>query len=190
MQSIIEIISQPWSWYFAGSLIALVMFLLIYFGKTFGFSSNYRILCAACGAGKFADYFNYDWRAQIWNLLFLVGSIIGGWLAATYLSNGGSVQLAASTVSDLSSFGLAPPRGMQPAEIFNFHFLFSLKGFILLIAGGFLVGFGTRYADGCTSGHAITGLSHFQWTSLLAVIGFFIGGLVMTHFILPLIFKL
>lgn len=190
MHSLIEFISQPWPWYVAGALIALVMFLLIYFGKTFGFSSNYKIICAACGAGKVSDYFNYNWRNQTWNLLFLVGSMLGGWIASRFLSNGEPVQLATSTVTDLSALGLATPQGLQPDEIFNFNFLISLKGFLILVVGGFLVGFGTRYAEGCTSGHAITGLSNFQLPSLIAVVGFFIGGLVMTHLIFPLLFKL
>jgi hypothetical protein len=51
-----------------------------------------------------------------------------------------------------------------------------------------MVGFGSRYAGGCTSGHAISGLSDLQVPSLIAVVGFFIGGLIMTFFILPLIF--
>ena len=75
-----------------------------------------------------------------------------------------------------------------PAEIFSEESIFSLKGFYILIVAGFMIGFGTRYAGGCTSGHAITGLSSLQFPSLLAVIGFFIGGLIMTWFLLPLIF--
>jgi len=64
----------------------------------------------------------------------------------------------------------------------------SLKGFLVLAFGGLMVGFGSRYAGGCTSGHAISGLSDLQIQSLIAVAGFFIGGLLMTYFVLPLIF--
>ena len=77
---------------------------------------------------------------------------------------------------------------LVPTEMYNLEAITSLKGLILLIIGGLLVGFGTRYAGGCTSGHAITGLSSLQKPSLIAVIGFFIGGLIMTNFILPIIF--
>lgn len=190
MSALIQFISQPWPWYISGLLIAAIMLTLLFFGKIFGFSSNLRTMCAMCGAGKFSDYFVYDWRSRIWNLWFLAGSVIGGWLAANYLSDGKPVQIAASTIHDLAALGLSAPDGIQPSEIFNFHFLFTVKGFILLAAGGFLVGFGTRYADGCTSGHAISGLSNLQLPSLIAVIGFFIGGLLATHLLFPLIFKL
>jgi uncharacterized membrane protein YedE/YeeE len=188
MQTIIEILSRPWPWYISGTVIATIMVMLIFFGKSFGFSSNFRTICAACGAGKVSSFFNFDWKAQTWNLWFLVGSVLGGWLAARFLTNGDAVQIAQSTVNDLAALGLGAPEGLQPAEIFNFDFLFSATGLILLVGGGFLVGFGTRYAGGCTSGHAISGLSNLQVPSLIAVMGFFIGGLAMTHLIYPLIF--
>ena len=73
-------------------------------------------------------------------------------------------------------------------QIFNLDFLFSVKGILVLVVGGFMIGFGSRYAGGCTSGHAIMGISSLQWPSLVTVIFFFMGGLLMTHFILPLIF--
>lgn len=190
MDSVIEIVSQPWPWYVSGFMIALVMVVLLFFGKVFGFSSNLRTLCALCGAGKTSDYFVYDWKSRVWNLWFLAGSILGGWLAARFLSDNEPVRIAQSTVSDLAALGLSPPQAIQPLEIFHFDFLFTAQGFILLAIGGFLVGFGTRYADGCTSGHAISGLSNLQLPSLIAVIGFFIGGLAATYFLYPLIFKL
>ncbi|MDZ4846998.1 MAG: YeeE/YedE thiosulfate transporter family protein [Chitinophagales bacterium] len=190
MQTAIEFVRQPWPWYISGMAIAAIMLTLIFFGKHFGFSSNFKALCAACGAGKASSFFDYDWKAQKWNLWFLVGSMIGGWLTANFLSNGEPVQIAESTIKDLATLGLGVPTGIQPAEIFNFSFLFSAQGILLLAGGGFLVGFGTRYADGCTSGHAISGLSNLQLPSLISVIGFFIGGLVMTHLLYPLIFKI
>jgi uncharacterized membrane protein YedE/YeeE len=58
-----------------------------------------------------------------------------------------------------------------------------------MVIGGFLVGFGTRYAGGCTSGHAISGLSNLQFASLIATIGFFAGGLIATHLLYPLLFN-
>lgn len=188
--NILDYIREPWPWFVSGTIIALVMFLLVYFGKTFGCSSNFRALCAMAEAGRVAKFFDLNWRAQLWNLTFLGGAVIGGWITSQFLTNGEPVQLSEATVSDLSQLGLAAPQGLQPEEIFNFDFLFTIKGFILFIVGGFLVGFGTAYGGGCTSGHAISGLSDLQLPSLVAVIGFFAGGLVATHFLLPLIFKL
>jgi hypothetical protein len=63
-----------------------------------------------------------------------------------------------------------------------------VKGFLILIGAGVLVGFGSRYAGGCTSGHGIVGLSMMATESYIAVAGFFIGGLIMTWLILPYLF--
>ncbi len=164
------------------------MFLLLFFGTSFGFSSNFRIICSACGAGKKIDFFNYNWRSQTWNLLFLMGAVIGGWLSSQFLSDGHPVAISPQTIQDLQALGFSAPEGIQPKELFSFDFLFTLKGLVLLVGGGFLVGFGSRYAGGCTSGHAISGLSALQLPSLLAVIGFFMGGLLTTHLLLPLLF--
>ena len=185
-----EYILQPWPWYVSGPLIALIMFFLIYFGKNFGMSSNLRTLCSMGGAGKVADFFKFDWKAQRWNLMVVVGAIIGGYIATNLLSDGSTIDLNPETVSELQGFGFTNVgEALLPQEIFAWENVLSLKGMAILIIGGFLVGFGARYAGGCTSGHAISGLSNFQLPSLLAVIGFFIGGLLMTYFILPLIFS-
>ena len=183
----LELLKQPWPWYTSGIVIVLVMAILLFFGKSFGFSSNFRTICAACGAGRTVKFFDFNWKAQSWNLMFLVGSIIGGYIASEYLSNGEAVQISQATVQDLQALGIAAPTGMQPEEIFSTEALFSLKGFLILLGGGFFVGFGSRYGGGCTSGHAISGLSNLQLPSLIAVIGFFIGGLIMTHLLLPFI---
>ena len=183
-----EIITQTWSWWFSGSMIAAIMFFLLYFGESFGFSSNLRTICAAVGLGKKVPLFNFEWKSKIWNLVFLLGAIIGGFIAKQYLSTGLPVQISAATITDLSKIGFAAPASLQPSEIFSMEALFSIKGFLLLAIGGMLVGFGSRYAGGCTSGHAISGLSDLQLPSLIAVIGFFIGGLIMTFLIFPLIF--
>jgi len=180
---------QPWPWYVSGPLIALVMAILVFFGKTFGMSSNLRTLCSIGGAGKFANFFKFDWKAQKWNLAVVLGAIIGGFIAVQFLSDGSAINLSSETVSDLNTLGFENAGAtLLPSEIYAWDNILTLKGFSILIIGGFLVGFGTRYAGGCTSGHAITGLSNLQLPSLIAVVGFFIGGLVMTHFILPLIF--
>ena len=184
-----DIILKPWPWFVSGPLIATVLLILLYFGKTFGMSSNLRTLCTISGAGKHAEFFRFDWKAQKWNLTVALGAIIGGFIATKFLSDGSVIELNPETVSDLANMNFTQVgETLLPNEIYGWDAVFSLKGILILIIAGFLVGFGTRYAGGCTSGHAITGLSHLQLPSLVAVIGFFIGGLFMTHFILPLLF--
>lgn len=183
-----EFITQTWSWWFSGTLIATIMFFLLYFGKSFGFSSNLRTICSVAGLGKKTQFFQFNWKTQIWNLVFLIGAIVGGFIAQTLLSNNQPVQISASTIEDLGKLGIAAPTSLQPTELFSLDAVLSVKGFLILSIGGLMVGFGSRYAGGCTSGHAISGLSDLQWPSLIAVIGFFIGGLIMTFLILPIIF--
>ncbi|MBP0904316.1 YeeE/YedE family protein [Mariniflexile gromovii] len=182
-------ILNPWPWYVSGPLIALVMALLLYFGKTFGMSSNLRTMCTIMGADKFSNFFKFNWKDQSWNLTVVVGAIIGGFIATNYLSNDSVSDLNPATITELQQMGFENAgASLVPSEMYNLEAITSIEGLLLLIVGGLLVGFGTRYAGGCTSGHAITGLSSLQKPSLIAVIGFFIGGLIMTNFILPLIF--
>jgi len=184
-----EYILQPWPWYVSGPLIAIVMFTLLYFGRTFGMSSNLRTLCAIGGAGKKVEFFKFDWKSQRWNLIVVLGAIAGGFIAHHYLSNPIAIDLSKDTVKDLASLGFNNAgKSLLPTELFSWDAVLSIKGLSILIIGGFLVGFGTRYAGGCTSGHAITGLSSLQLPSLIAVVGFFIGGLIMIHFIYPILF--
>ena len=195
--NIIEFISQPWHWSISGAMIVVVMFLLLYLGQRFGVSSSFEAICSFGGAGNKIKYFDWDWKKNDWQLVFLAGAIIGGAIASTLLASPEPVQVAEATVTDLQSLGVIVPQvsegagaGFLPLELFNFESLMTLKGIILMIGGGFLIGFGTRWAGGCTSGHAISGLANLQLPSLVAVIGFFIGGLLMTHFLLPLILSL
>lgn len=184
----LEFISQPWAWYVSGPMIAFVMFLLLWAGGQFGVSSNLRTLCAIGGAGKKFSFFNFDWKSQIWNLVFVLGAVIGGFIASNFLSNGEQLQLSQATIQDLQTLGISFDGGLAPVALFQWDSLATFQGFLVLVVGGFLVGFGTRWAGGCTSGHAISGLSNLQLPSLIAVIGFFIGGLLMTFLIFPLIF--
>lgn len=184
----IELIREPWSWYFSGIMIVLIMMMLIFWGKTFGFSSNLRTICSMVGAGKKNSFFDFDLKAQRWNLLFLLGAVIGGWISARYLSSPDDLALSAATIADLKALGFSFNGALNPAELFSIQALAAPKTWLLLLLGGGLVGFGSRYAGGCTSGHAISGLSNLQLPSLVAVIGFFIGGLLMTWVIMPLIF--
>lgn len=180
---------QPWPWYIAGPLIALVMAVLILMGKRFGMSSNLETFCSIGGAGKFTDYFKVDLKSRRWNLLVVLGSVIGGFLGARVLSPNPAVQISEKTVAKLNELGFeSAGTAYLPTELFSLEALAHPTVWILLLVAGFLVGFGTRYAGGCTSGHAISGLSNLQRPSLIAVIGFFIGGLIMVHIIFPLIF--
>ncbi|MHA7056273.1 YeeE/YedE family protein [Aquimarina sp. M1] len=182
-------IYEPWPWYVSGPLITLVMFLLLMVGKKFGMSSNLRTMCAICGAGKTADFFKFNWKAQRWNLVVVIGVIIGGFIAKYYLSHHTNVDLNPKVISDLQSKGFTSAGNTYlPDMLFSNDVFANPKGLIILIVGGLLVGFGARYAGGCTSGHAISGLSDLQIPSLIAVVGFFVGGLTMIHLIFPLIF--
>ena len=184
----LDFLTQPWPWYIAGPVIGLtVPLLLLSGGKMFGISANLRHVCASCNIGN-VEFFNYDWKsAGRWNLTFLVGTVIGGLLGGAIFANPEPVQLAAATISDLQQLGITNFEGFVPAELFSWSALGSVTGLLVLVVGGFLVGFGARYAGGCTSGHAISGLSDLQLGSLIAVIGFFAGGLLMTYLIYPLI---
>ncbi|MBY5959242.1 YeeE/YedE family protein [Membranicola marinus] len=186
MNEFIEFLSQPWPWYIAGPLLALVMLLLIYFGNTFGVSSNFRTMCSIGGAGKKIPFFDFNWKSQVWNLVFILGAFLGGLVTTMFLMPDTAVGISETTKSELISYGIQNPgEQMLPSQIFNLESLFTVQGLIMIIGGGFLVGFGTRYAGGCTSGHAITGLSNLQLPSLIAVIGFFIGGLLITNLVMP-----
>lgn len=191
-----DLMAGPWHWSVSGLLIALTMFALLYAGKTFGFSSNLRTMCSIAGAGSHASFFDFDWKAQRWNLVFAAGAVLGGFIAYYLIPNPEAVQLSTATLNYLDEVGVSRPgsssgfSSFAPAELFATESLFSLKGLIVVLVGGFLIGFGTRWAGGCTSGHAISGLSNLQRPSLIAVIGFFIGGLTMSWLILPLLLQL
>lgn len=180
---------EPWPWYVSGAAIALTMLLLLLAGRNFGMSSNLRTFCAMCGAGRHNDFFRFNWKEQRWNLMVVLGAILGGYLAANFLTADPAVAINPNTVAELETMGFASAgRAYLPEELYSLGALSDPKSVALLALGGFLVGFGARYAGGCTSGHAISGLSDLQWPSLLAVIGFFAGGLVMIYFLFPLIF--
>ncbi|WP_194850388.1 YeeE/YedE family protein [Nonlabens antarcticus] len=182
-------IYEPWQWYVAGPLIALIMFLLLIVGKQFGMSSSLRTTCAAIGAGNASGFFKFDWKAERWNLMVVVGAIIGGFIASNFMSEN-TVEINPEVAQQLADDYNIQSAGEHylPPELFSLEALSDPLIIAVLLIGGLLVGFGARYAGGCTSGHAISGLSNLQLPSLIAVVGFFIGGLVMVHFIYPLIF--
>jgi uncharacterized protein len=181
-------LSDTWPWYVAGPVIGLfVPALLLVGNRLFGVSSNLRHLCSAVVPGGL-EYFRYDWkRMGLWNLIFLSGILIAGFLAFHW-GTPHDIAISAQTKLSLAKLGIRDFSGVAPHEIFNWHALLTLRGFVSVIVGGFLVGFGTAYAGGCTSGHAISGLADFQLPSLIAVLGFFAGGLAATYFLLPLLF--
>ncbi len=195
MTTIYNLLSSTWHWSVSGALIALTMFLLLYAGREFGVSSNLRTMCAIAGGGEKYDFFRIDWKAQRWNLLFAFGAIIGGFLAFYVFPNPEPIALSAATIEHLQGIGVSAPStagftSYVPPELFAADQIFTLRGLVALVGGGFLIGFGARWAGGCTSGHAISGLSNLQLPSLIAVIGFFIGGLVMSWLVLPFVLQL
>lgn len=187
---VISWMSRPWPWYVAGPLIGLTVPALLLLGnKSFGISSSLRHICAACLPASIS-FFQYDWKKEIWNLFFVTGILLGGVVATRLLGNPDSFQVSEATRIDLLALGIRDFSGLMPADLFSTASLFSLRGVLLFGLGGFLVGFGTRWAGGCTSGHAIMGLSNLQWPSLVATCCFMVGGFVMTHLILPYLMKL
>ncbi len=186
----IEFIKQPWPWYVAGPLIGLtVPALLILGNKSFGISSSLRHICASCMPANI-PFFKYDWKKEVWNLVFVFGIFLGGAIAINLLSSPNPVEVNPKLAQELAGYGITNFNNLVPEDIINWQSLFTLKGFLLMVVGGFLVGFGTRYAGGCTSGHAIMGLSNLQWPSLIATISFMIGGFIMANLILPFILSL
>jgi len=186
----IEFLKQPWPWYIAGPLIGLtVPALLILGNKSFGISSSLRHICASCIPANI-PFFKYDWKKELWNLFFVFGIFLGGVIAINLLSNPNPIEVNPKLAEELATYGITNYDQLVPLDIMNWQSLFTLKGFLLMVVGGFLVGFGTRYAGGCTSGHAIMGLSNLQLPSLIATISFMIGGFVMANWILPIILSL
>lgn len=181
---------HPWPWYVAGPLIGLMVPVLLLTGnKSFGISSSLRHICAACLPANIS-FFHYNWKNEIWNLLFVAGIVIGAFITVQFFNNPDPVHINPKLAADLKQYGVTGYHNLVPVDLFNWSSLFTLRGFMLMVVGGFLVGFGTRYGGGCTSGHAIMGLSTLQFPSLVATISFMTGGFIIANLILPLILKL
>jgi uncharacterized membrane protein YedE/YeeE len=186
---IIQLIKQPWPWYVAGPLIGLTVPVLLLSGnKKFGISSSLRHICAVVFPSNIS-FFKYDWKKEVWNLFFAAGIIIGAFLAVYFLSNHQAVQVNSKLTTELSGYGITNYNHLAPVDLFNWSNLLTVKGFIVMVVGGFFVGFGTRYAGGCTSGHSIMGISNLQLPSLIATICFMAGGFIMANLIMPFILK-
>ena len=186
MTRVVAWISQPWPWYVAGPLIGLMVPALLLVGnQSFGISSNLRHMCAAVLPSKW-EYFRNDWRGVgSWNLAFAVGIVVGGAIAGHFLMATDVVAIAPTTRTALVGLGLHDFHGLVPQELFSWSVLATPRALVAMVGGGLLIGFGTAYAGGCTSGHAISGLANLQLSSLIAVLGFFAGGLASTYWIVP-----
>lgn len=189
MQAFLDLLRAPWHWSVTGLMIGLTVPLLLVLGnKSFGISSSLRHVCAAVLPAK-VPFFQYDWKKEIWNLYFVGGIVIGGFIAATFLANPNDIIIADSVKASLGELGVTDFKGLIPSDLFSFGNLLSLQGVVLMVVGGFLVGFGTRYAGGCTSGHSIMGLSNLQWPSLVATICFMVGGFFSANVLIPFILR-
>ena len=185
-----EILKHPWPWYVAGPIIGLIVPALLILGnKHFGISGNFRHICAACFPAGIR-YFKYEWKKEIWNFFFIGGIIAGAIIAIMVLNDPSPIVVSLKLKAELAGYGINDFSSMVPRQLFSFESLLTLRGFIMLVLGGFLVGFGSRYAGGCTSGHSISGLSNLQFPSLVATICFMIGGFTMSNLILPYILSL
>ena len=181
---------QPWPWYIAGPLIGLtVPALLILGNKSFGISSSLRHICASCFPANI-PFFKYNWRKEVWNLFFVFGIFLGGIITAMFFTNPNPVEVHPNLAKELASYGITDFRNLVPSELMNWESLFTLRGLVMMVGGGFLVGFGTRYAGGCTSGHSIMGIANLQLPSLIATISFMVGGFLMANVLLPIILSL
>lgn len=181
-----DLLLRPWPWYVAGPLIGLVPAALLLLGnRVFGVSTNLRHVCAAIYPREIA-FLRYDWQREgAWNLTFAAGILAGGFLAGFVFRNPNPVAIAAQTKVALMALGVSDFSGLAPADVFSWSNLMTLRGLLLIVGGGFLVGFGTAYAGGCTSGHGLSGIADLQLPSLIALIGFFAGGVAGTFLLLP-----
>jgi uncharacterized membrane protein YedE/YeeE len=186
----LDILLGPWHWSVAGVLVGLTVPALLLIGnKSFGISSSLRHACAACiPAG--ISFFKYEWKKELWNMVFVLGILIGGIIAAIFLQNPEPVEIAPALKAELAGYGITDTAGLMPTQLFSVEGLLSVRGLIFFVFGGFLVGFGTRYAGGCTSGHAIMGLSNLQWPSLIATCCFMVGGILAANFLVPILMQL
>ena len=190
MNQLLETLSKPWPWWVAGPLVGLTVPALLLLGnRHFGISANLRHACATFMPANI-KFFQYDWKKELWNLFFVIGIFVGGGLAANFLANPDPVVVNPNLLDELAGYGITDHDKLLPGEVFSWSALFTVRGFVMLVLGGFMVGFGTRYAGGCTSGHAIMGLSNLQMPSLVATIMFMVGGFIMANLLLPFIMRL
>lgn len=186
MENSIEFIYAPWPWYIAGPLMGATIPLLLFWGnKMLGASSSLRHFCAMIP--NRIDYFQYEAKDGLWNILFVLGVLIGSAITYKFFYQTDAAKIAAATKEDLNALGISDLSGLIPMEIFSMNNFWTVQGLLFTLGGGFLVGFGVRYAGGCTSGHGFMGLSQLSLSSLIAIVAFFAGGVLSTFFFLPLL---
>ena len=184
----LHFLSQPWPWYVGGPLLGLMVpILLLLANRHFGVSSSFRHICAALLPTKRPEYFRYRWRESAWSLFLVAGVVVGGVIAALFLHGTRTPSISSGAREMFAAWGIGTVSGLMPAALYGLVSIFTLKALLVVGGGGFLVGFGARYANGCTAGHAIMGLSLLDSGSLVAVVGFFVGGLLVSNLVVPLV---
>ncbi|MEI8280469.1 MAG: YeeE/YedE thiosulfate transporter family protein [Bacteroidota bacterium] len=182
--------NHPWPWYIAGPLLGLTVPLLLLIGnKPFGASAIFRHLCAIVIQKKEWKYFKYDWSKESWNFYFIGGIVLGGAIAATLIPNLGELKLHPYLVDLYHGLGINDFSQGVPKQIFNMEGLRNVEGIVFVLAGGFMVGFGSRYAGGDNSGHMILGVARLNKPSIITTACFFVGGYIGAHYIVPFILK-
>ena len=159
----------PIHWAVAGAGIAAVTLCLLYLGsRRLGISTGFEDVCSLVLS---QPYFRRDAvrSGRRWRLPLLAGLVLGGFLSAV-TGGGWSPTLALGMFDQV--IGLGPSGKLA-----------------WMFAGGLCIGFGTRLAGGCTSGHGIFGLSNFEVPSLIATLSFMAGGIVVTQVVYGVIFK-
>jgi uncharacterized membrane protein YedE/YeeE len=159
-----QVMLDPWAPWASGIVIGLMVpALYVIVGRRFGISSSLRHLGAICMPNAKPEYLRlHNWKDHSWNLVFVGGLLLGSFAGAQYLTT-------------------TPLEILPPAAA-------TVGGLVRLALGGVLVGFGTRYAGGCTSGHTITGIASLNVPSMVATAAFFAGGLLSTWVLTFLIF--
>jgi len=184
MENPTEFLFDPWPWYIVGPLMGATIPLLLFLGnKMLGASSSLRHFCAIIP--NRIDYFQYPVKEGMWNILFALGVVLGGGITYKYFYRADLVCISSATKADLMELGLSDFSGLIPMEIFSYEHFWTIRGLLFTLVGGFLVGFGVRYAGGCTSGHGFMGLSQLSLSSFIAIMAFFAGGVLFTFLLLP-----
>ncbi len=158
---------KSWSPYITGVIIGLLQipaFLLI--ETALGTSSSYVTMAA-----HLASYFDsavarYDYLAKhmwgaknLWQLAMVVGIVIGAFLSSRLSGIGRAAMSPVWTRAvGVSTFGARAP---------------------MAFAGGFIMVFGARIADGCTTGHGISGIAQLSVGSTVAVASMFAGAIAV-----------
>ena len=165
----------PLHWSISGILIGLcVPLLLLIDNKTFGISSS------------LSDVWDRNKRRKgRWKFKFLLGVLIGAALTNLWSDPSASLLVSSKVINRLKDWNIDFSQGYYPIGLFNFD---NWSAVLLSLSGGFLVGYGARLANGCTSGHCISGISNLQLSSMIVTLSFFIGAIITSYLIYPMMF--